>query len=207
MDLVKEKCKLDDYLLELEIKYIENHKDPLEMPNNYNLDVRSYCVLCHAAFEEYIETLCIYILDEIVTNFEERLRFSYSTLCMLHFCQNESLEDDKWTDDRKSYDYIRDTLEKGKSSMSKYIMQNNHGIGLKYLKKLLIPLGLDLPHDVKHIGALNQLTKFRGGFAHTSFRSCGDVISPDDARTYVEDVYEMCMKLTDDVKKIAYYKK
>lgn len=206
MDLDDENRKLSDYLLELEIKYIENHKNPLEQPDEYNLDVRSYCVLCHAAFEEYIETLCIYTLNEIVVNFERNSRFSYSTLCLLHFCQSITLDDDKWSDEQMSYDYIRKILNEEKSTMSKQIFQNNHGIGLKYLKKLLIPLGLDLPHDIKHIGSLNQLTKLRGGFAHTSFRACS-TISPDDARICVEDVYEMCMKLTDDVKKIAYYKK
>lgn len=205
LDLIEEKRKLDDYLLELEIKYIENHKDPLETPDKYNLDVRSYCVLCHAAFEEYIEMLCCYTLNEIVVNFDSKSRFSYSTLCLLHFCPNITL-DNKWPDEQLLYDYIREKLKDEKNSLSKQIKENNHGIGLKYLKKLLIPLGLDLPHDLKHVGSLNQLTKLRGGFAHTSFRACS-TISPDDARVCVDDVYEMCMKLTDDVKKIAYYKK
>ena len=43
--------KLGIYLLELEYKYISNHVDPFEDPEEYKLDVRSYCVLSHAAFE------------------------------------------------------------------------------------------------------------------------------------------------------------
>lgn len=43
--------KLELYLLELEEKYIDIHDDPLEDPDKYKLDVRSYCVLSHAAFE------------------------------------------------------------------------------------------------------------------------------------------------------------
>lgn len=42
--------KLELYLLELEEKYIDTHDDPLEDPDKYKLDVRSYCVLSHAAF-------------------------------------------------------------------------------------------------------------------------------------------------------------
>ena len=57
--------KLELYLLELEEKYIDTHDDPLEDPDKYKLDVRSYCVLSHAAFEEFVENICLYTLNEI----------------------------------------------------------------------------------------------------------------------------------------------
>ena len=41
--------KLELYLLELEEKYIDTHDDPLEDPDKYKLDVRSYCVLSHVS--------------------------------------------------------------------------------------------------------------------------------------------------------------
>ena len=34
--------KVELYLLELEEKYIDTHDDPLEDPDKYKLDVRSY---------------------------------------------------------------------------------------------------------------------------------------------------------------------
>ena len=46
--------KLELYILELEEKYIDSHQDPLENPDDYKFDIRSYCLLAHAAFEEFV---------------------------------------------------------------------------------------------------------------------------------------------------------
>ena len=64
--------KLELYLLELEDKYIDIHKDPFENPEEYKLDVRSYCVLSHAAFEEFVENICLFTLNEIEEKFTNK---------------------------------------------------------------------------------------------------------------------------------------
>ena len=38
-------------------------------------------------------------------------------------------------------------------------MNQNHGVGLKYLKKLLVPLGLYTPIDIRLKPSLENLTK------------------------------------------------
>lgn len=198
--------KLELYLLELEDKYIDIHTDPLENPEAYKLDVRSYCVLSHAAFEEFVENICLYTLNEIEEKFVNTQRVSYSTLCLLHFnCNNKTIDNDSWDDDKRIYDYLLEQLRRIKSDFSKYIMDQNHGVGLKYLKKLLVPLGLYAPLEIKHQTALNNLTQYRGGYAHTSHRNIKS-LSPEDARIYVRDVYEIMVKLANKSKTIAYYK-
>lgn len=197
--------KLELYLLELEDKYIDVHKDPLESPEKYKLDVRSFCVLSHAAFEEFVENICLYTLNEIEEKFANTQRISYSTLCLLHFCGNiKTIDDDSWEDNDRVYDYLLKHLRCIKSDFSKYIMNQNHGVGLKYLKKLLVPLGLYMPLDVKHLTALNNLAQSRGGYAHTSHRNIR-TLSPEDARTDVRDVYEIMSELVNKVNKISYY--
>ena len=198
--------QLEMYLLTLEEKYIASHNDPLESPDDYQLDVRSFCVLAHAAFEEFLESLSLYLLNEIESNFTNKQRVSYSSLCLLHFKgTDKDVDDDSWKDSDRLYDRMRKQIDSIKSSFSNYIMENNHGIRLKYLKKLLIPLGLDLPSDMKEISSLDNLAKYRGAYAHTSYRKNLSV-APEDAWKCVQDVYDMCMKLADKACQIHYYK-
>ena len=197
--------KLELYLLELEEKYIDIHKDPFENPEDYKLDVRSFCVLSHAAFEEFVENLCLYILNEIEDKFINTQRISYSTLCLLHFSgYTKSIDDDSWGDEDRMFDYFLEKIKSIKSEFSKYIMNQNHGVGLKYLKKMLVPLGLYTPLDVKHRTALDNLSQSRGGYAHTSHRNIRS-LSPEDARTQVRDVYEIMLDLSKKTRTISYY--
>lgn len=107
--------KLELYLLELEEKYIDTHDDPLEDPDKYKLDVRSYCVLSHAAFEEFVENICLYTLNEIEDKFINTQRISYSTLCLLHFNGNtKTIDDDSWDDNDRIYDYLLGQIKKYK---------------------------------------------------------------------------------------------
>jgi hypothetical protein len=196
---------LSDTLIELEGKFISNHDNPTEDPQDFILDVKSYCVLSHAAFEEFIENLCVKILNEVCENYRLTGRFSFSTLCLLHFTQADRLEDDKWPDDQTLYEYFLKKLKEIKQEKSKEILENNHGIGMKYLKKMLLPLGLKLPTNQNQVASLANLAKARGGFAHTAKRA-SKVITPDDALTYVYDVYGMCVDLCKQAKVIIYYK-
>lgn len=196
---------LKETIEELKAKYIDVHTDPLEPIENYRLDVKSFCVLSHAAFEEYIEDICLKVLAEIFDKYRSTGRFSFSTLCLLHFSSAEKLDDEKWPDSQNLYDYLLKKIEHAKQTMSTEIMQNNHGIGMKYLKKMLLPLGLNLPSDDKSVNSLKNLAKYRGGYAHTSRRFV-KVVTPNDAQVCVDDVYNMCETLCSQARLIAYYK-
>lgn len=197
--------KLELYLLELEDKYIDIHRDPLENPEAYKLDVRSYCVLSHAAFEEFVENVCLCALNEIEDKFVNTQRISYSTLCLLHFNgNNKTIDDDSWNDNDRIYDYLLAQLKSIKSIFSKYIVNQNHGVGVKYLKKLLIPLGLYTPLDIKHLTSLDNLTQYRGGYAHMSHLNIRS-LAPEDAKIYIRDVYEIMIELANKTRKISYY--
>ena len=74
----------------------------------------------------------------------------------------------------------------------------------KYLKKLLVPLGLYTPIDIRLKPSLENLTKYRGGYAHSSHRNIRS-LSPEDSRTYVRDVYEIMVELAKKSSNIFYY--
>lgn len=89
-NLKKKYDDLEDHILELLFRFIEPHKDPLQKPSEYNLDVHSFCILCHAAFEEFLEDITIFSVDEIEKEFKSNPRkFSYATLCLLHFDEHQ----------------------------------------------------------------------------------------------------------------------
>lgn len=68
-DLENSYNKLEDHILDLMYRYTEPHKDPLETPDDYNLDVHSFCILCHAAFEEFIEDVTLYSIERVDKEF------------------------------------------------------------------------------------------------------------------------------------------
>ena len=197
--------QLELYLLMIEEKYLKSHIGTMEQPSDYMFDVRSYCILCHAAFEEFVESICLKLTQEVYDNFINNQRISYSTLCLLHFeGEADVLNDDKWADNLRLFDYYRHKLDKIKSTFSKYIMEKNHGIGLKYLKKMLIPLSIDIPQDQVQQNSLLQLANYRGGYAHTSKRAAIG-LSPEDAMKYVYDVYDMMKEIANNAKHIHFY--
>ena len=65
---------LEDRLLDVEIKFISMHTSPTEPASAYALDVQSYAVLSHAAFEEFAESLCLRMLEEIDDRWEEMVK-------------------------------------------------------------------------------------------------------------------------------------
>lgn len=197
--------ELEEYLVEVEIQYLDSHINTMEQPSDYKYDIKSYCILCHAAFEEFIEGVCICILKEIYDNFVKNQRISFSTMCLLHFMTNTSeLNDTTWLNNQMLFDYFKNNIQKIKSDLSTFIIKNNHGINLKYLKKLLIPLGLNIPQDVILQNSLSQLANCRGGFAHTSNRF-SERLSPEDAKKYVDDVFVMMKDIALKARHIHYY--
>ena len=205
VNIIEAQKQLELYLLEVEEKYLHSHMGTMESPDDYMFDVRSYCLLCHAAFEEFIESVCISLLHEIYNNYINNQRISYSTMCLLNFeGEAEVLSDDKWANNQKLFDHIRKKLDKIKQTFSIYVMENNHGIGLKYLKKMLIPLGIDIPQDPVQQNSLSQLANYRGGYAHTSKRAAS-MLSPEDAQKYVYDVYNMMKDVATIARHIHFY--
>ena len=152
-DLVK---TMEDRLLEMEIKFISPHSTPTAPAISYAVDVQSYAVFCHAAFEEFAEGLCLSMLDYIEDRFNHKL-FSKATLCLLHFDAGiPSPSVNKWDLRNLLFDHIKEELHMRKSKLSTYAITGNHGVGMSYLQSLFLPIGLDLPQDVNVVNSLSN---------------------------------------------------
>lgn len=87
-------------------------------------------------------------------------------------------------------------------------MQDNHGVGIKYLHSLFLPVGLDLPQDVNEKNSLEQLVRMRGFYAHahTSTRpNAVTVTAPQTAVVSVEDVLQYMNKMAHKAITMSYY--
>lgn len=54
---------------------------------------------------------------------------------------------------------------------------------------MFVPLAIDIINDENIMNSLNQLSKARGKYAHKRTKS---VISPEDAKNYVQDCLLLC---------------
>lgn len=202
---------LEDRILDMEIKFLSPHSDPLEAPDKYALDVQCYAVLCHAAFEEYAEGLCLSVLEYIDDNFKSKCQFSKATLCLLHFSfgvgiQSPSVSD--WNNKDSLFKHIEIEIKKRKGKLSDYALNNNHGVDVKYLHSLFLPIGIDMPHDANEGNSLNQLARLRGFYAHahSSTRpNAVNVTSPQTVVNYVMDVLKYMRKSAEDAINMSNY--
>lgn len=202
LTIEQEFITLQDYLLDIEIKYICPLEKKLLLDKADELDLRSYCVLSHAAFEEFAENMSLKVLDEITKNFANTKQISVGLIMLLHI--KGSPEDIDKID--LLYDYILEKLKDIKSSFSKEIATNNHGVSLKYLKRMFIPIGIDIPNNSRLISSLDQLAKYRGDFAHKfSSKKIKTIPSPLDLVSYVSDITEMMGEIVRRVKSMHYF--
>lgn len=195
---------LENRLLELELKFIEPHSSPTESPSEYLLDLQSYAILSHAAFEEYVELITVKVADESYNKFKNENKISFTTLCMLHFVgAHDSLNN--WENSDRLYDKILTKLGSINNKIKEQVKENN-GMNLKYLKQLLIPVGLEIPHTTKEIGAFDKLAKYRGDFAHKSTTGLSVIPTPSDVVTVVGDVLDYMNALDKQAISVSYFR-
>lgn len=205
-DIDKLFLDMEGYVNNLETTYLSKYiADKTSSPKDYDNDVKSFCILSHAALEEFSETVAITVMDITVHNFVYHHKITEPLVSLLHFKSNGDAYLSKTEEDDKieiltSYDYIRARLDEIKGRFSKEVF-NNHGASLKYLKQLLMPVSIDIPNDPTLLNSLKLLAKERGSYAH-KFLEKGSVkksIAPEDAKTIVSD----CLKLCNEIKEKA----
>jgi hypothetical protein len=182
--------ELQKHINELEQEFIQPFlpANPAIGPDQYALKVRAYCILSHAAFEEFFETIALEVMDRSITEWLNTRKITDSLLTLVScYGLKIDIEDDKL---QKVFDHLYRLLEEAKRTFSREI-HDNHGISQKYLRKLLIPVGLDLKQDDPVLlNSLVQLSNERGPYAHKG--TVNRVLAPEDAKKYVVDCLELC---------------
>jgi RiboL-PSP-HEPN len=192
------KLKLDalkQQIASFEEKYIKHHlpADPSEDPEEYDLDVKSYFILSHAAFEEYFESIAL----KVVSIAEEKwiLHKTPTKTAMAIFLFTNikfKIPDDDEPLEDNLFNIFRKQFGECKRKFSNDITKN-HGCSPKYLKKILLPAGIDFQPDTNALNSFTQLARNRGQYAHKG--SARNILVPEDALDFVNDCLEFAEKI------------
>ncbi|HZT61372.1 MAG TPA: HEPN domain-containing protein [Pyrinomonadaceae bacterium] len=196
-DFDKLHSELEAHISSLEAKFIKPFLpsvNPLATPAEYEYDVKAYCVLSHAAIEEFFESVSLKVMS---LSFDEWVYKKKNSDTLTALVCNYRLHIDVDTDERNSekkcFDYLRPVFEEAVKRHSNDV-HKNHGASITYLRKLMIPVAVDVKDDIKLKNSLNQLAKERGEYAHK--QTIKKFLSPEDAKNYVDD----CLSLCDDIR-------
>ncbi|WMT18166.1 HEPN domain-containing protein [Parageobacillus toebii] len=180
-------------LKKIEEKFLKPHlEDRLSTPEEYEEDVKAFCILSHALFENYFEQVALMVLEKSTTQWIEEKKLSTPLLTLLSYSNTrfDLLKDQEPY--QSVYDRLKKVIEDAKKQLSKEIY-NNHGASEKYLRKILCPVSIDVPQDPTIINSLQKLANARGDYAHKHIKK---TINPEDAKLYVSD----CIRLSEDIK-------
>lgn len=193
---------LKRYIANLADKFINQYipVNPEIGPEEYEYFVRAYCLLVHAAIEEYIEEVALKVMKKSIDGWinEKKIVDSLLTIVAYYGLQ---LKIDEGEDEIKIFDYLRKLFDKAKKDFSNDV-DKNHGIAIINLRHLLIPIGIDIKPDINLKNSINKLSSERGIYAHFQKgerKGPRKPLSPEDAKKYVED----CLSLCEDIKNKA----
>ena len=117
---------------------------PSTKPEVYAHHVKAYCILCHAAFEEYFETLALNVMIRSLDEWMNSGKYTDTLVTLVsYYGLKLDIDLDEKHDETKVFDYLRSIFDEIKRRFSTDV-HNNHGISLKYLRSLLIPVAINI---------------------------------------------------------------
>lgn len=189
---------LEAQLLVYKERFIDPHlpaKPGIE-PSSYELDVKAFCLLVHAAFEDYFEKMCLHLMQHAIDAWISSKTLTDTLLILLcHYGGSCAISDKDNQKELAPFDYIRIVAGNVKQRFSKDIY-DNHGISPRHLRSILLPVAIEFSPDPNTINSLVKLSLERGEYAHHYIMRS---LAPEDADKYVQD----CLKLADNVKSQA----
>ena len=241
---------LKHYVYKLYLTFLKTHiKAKTLLPSPEEEDcVKAFCVLSHAVFEEYFETISketinnsyqkykseIFIstiptqqheVDELNLVISQLIKSLILSSCYSIYSKkkSEALNEHKSKLERvneiyktgntlslndvsdltkKTVTYTREILKETVKFFESYITEN-HGASLRYLLKLLIPAGIDIPENLV-LNSLQKLAEYRGTFAHKQGNLI-QVMSASDIVKYAIDVIKLCSLIEKDISLFSEY--
>jgi len=221
------------YIIRLYREFIEEYiKNSDLKPTDKEMDsVKAFCVLSHAAFEDFFEQIALQrikdidlmysnnnyfsfldvsnesksneILKKIITSFILMVGYSSKTSKKLDGKIDETNNSTSFTIEnlnnllRATSSYSKDLLEDAIKKMKSDIKES-HGASLKYLLKIFVPVGIDLPKDLNYHNSLQKLALLRGEYAHSI--AIANISSAKEMKDYVADCLKFCKELKNNAK-------
>lgn len=201
--------ELEAEISTLEERYIKKFlpAKPEDKPEDFSHDVKAFCLMVHAACEEFVEFVSGSIVSQIEKEFLQK-KITLSTISLImSYAESIGIDNDDKSQD-SCFDFVRKGIDSAKKKHAN-TLKDNHGFSIRYLKKLLTPIGINLPSGPK-VDSLKILADARGSFAHTraqdamygEYGKAHKVLAPEEARQVAEDCLDLCREMVDRTEKI-----
>lgn len=168
LNLMKIKKELLKEINKLHFRYMRKHLSAITIDNmeDYELDAKSYTILCHAALENFIESIAEILIKHAMHIFiyDKKVSSILLSFCIFKDIDIKDADDNGWKSDIRSL--VKTPLEDAVNTFTNYLNQSNHGIKVKNLKEILRPVGIDIKSSQPLITSLEYFTNLRGKFAH-----------------------------------------
>lgn len=132
--------------------------------NIEELNIKSFIILSHAAFENYVELLAIYVAEYAIDDYLINHTYTDAVVSFIrHKLQSPVYDGKLWHPQTPSLGQdLRDAFDKFRGDIN----DSNHGLKPKHLDKVFRPVGISFPRSPMLQDALNQLCDLRGKYAH-----------------------------------------
>lgn len=195
---------LRKFVAEVETKFIAPHVRHRRTPamgtpsRDEVLDVAAFVVLVHGAFENFVEGIGLWALEELERSwtYKKRLSRCSASLLLYHTTSRQDFEAP-----RTVYENIRLAISEAKSSVSADIEQNN-GIAMRHLRGMFTPLGIDVPDDLALSAAVDLLVTLRHEWAHQYRYGAKKVKFASEVKKTVDDCLVLAQRLADGARSI-----
>lgn len=172
--------------------------NPTHTPDFFEYDVKSCCILAHASFEEFLEMVSEAILSKLQAEFLSK-KISLASAMLLLSYAGTNRQGNEETEPSSCFDFVRGALEDCRNKHS-IALKDNHGFALKYMVKVLRPVGINAPKDDLKLDSVSKLASARGSFAHAKskkamygeYKRATTSLSPEDARKIISDCLAIC---------------
>lgn len=181
-------------------RYLTPHlaNAPLAHPTRAEaLDGAACVVLVHGALENLSEGLALWVMRKVEATWIYRKRATRSMAAMLLYASPPKLED-QVDGTLTVFDNLRLALEEAKKTGSNQV-EKNHGVALKHLRSLLLPVGINVTNDAQLTASLEKLVSMRHEWAHQYRFGAKKSRSAQDVKLIVDDCVKMAEKLAADV--------
>lgn len=180
--------------------YLTTRTGQIASPDEFEFEVRSFCVLFHASLEAYIEGVAFHVYKDAKEQLITTGKVSKALFSLIMHTPSLKCEIDEDSPFDSLIHRARVLLDDKADAYIDNLLENNHGAGKKYLKNVLMRLGIDINESWMELESLQKLVNARGEFAHWDIKHQRGkvrpkIISPDDADEYLSDCLKLAKKI------------
>ncbi|MFP5194105.1 HEPN domain-containing protein [Alcaligenes faecalis] len=185
--------EMESRLTELRRNMLPDEFSPTGDYTDKDLDLaRGYRLLVHAEIESYLEDIAKDTIIESIRNWDNNQKPSLTLISFLaayHSGWNidEGIENEEIIKLAKNRPKIKDSVKEAINCAQRQYIQyikDNHGVKENNIKKLILPLGIQMDEiDGTWLATINSFGTNRGETAHNSKRATGQINPKDEYKT------------------------